>query len=494
MLLPQLLAFALRSAVVLGAALVFRFLLRSRLRAADRYRLVFFALAFLPVLLMLSLLKTAPESGHAPGDRFGAGPARFLEETVSFRAGGSPAESTIRIPEPAADLLVGAWAAGCLLLLAKGAAARFSSDRTLKKLLPCRDPRWGRALERARELLGVRRPVALLDGGDLPPFASDFSGGAVVVPSAGDSRSEGDRLGILLHELAHLKRGDLRRMAWMETVAATLWFLPLAWIALRALDEDREEDCDALVVEHGAAPADYAALLLEFATRRPQLPARARAMAGPARIERRILAILGGTRRSSVDPFAAGAAGLALAAAIFGSGWTAGAVSLLAVEPPGTVLLSSIDSGGISSTKLALSVLPIGSPVEGSWKVSQRFGPQERPGSGAPYLHAGIDLTDGRSGGSVRSTLAGTVSEAGYDPSRGNYVIVERGATAVVFAKLQRIRVGRGQSVSVGTEIGAVGSTGISTGPHLHYEVHVGGAVVDPAPLLEIGGARFPGL
>lgn len=494
MLLLPLATFALRATIVLCAALALRVLLGSRMKASARYRLVFYAVLVVPALLVHSILGSVSKSGAAidgPSAEYAADLPE--DEVLNFAAGGKSG-SRPEIPESAADALVGVWGAGCLILIGRSAAARISAARRLQKFRPCSDPRWLRALSCARDRLAVRRPVALLDGGGLPPFAADFSGGAVVVPSDGEW-SPGDRVGILLHELSHLKRGDLRRMAWMEAVAATLWFLPFAWLALKALEEDREEDCDSLVVGNGVVPADYAALLLEFSIRRPLPPARARAMANPARIERRILAILAGSRRSAPNSVAGGAAGIALAAAILCSGWIAGAAPLFAVEAAGTVVLPAIAHGEFVSVRLARSDLPFGAPVAGAaWRASQRFGPHEHPVSGTPYLHSGIDLTEGRSGGVVRSTLAGTVADAGYDSGLGNYVVVERGRSAVVFAKLQRILVERGDAVAVGTEIGTVGNTGISTGPHLHYEVRVDGVAVDPEPLLALGASPFSGL
>jgi len=105
--------------------------------------------------------------------------------------------------------------------------------------------------------------------------------------------------------------------------------------------------------------------------------------------------------------------------------------------------------------------------------ITQPFGP----------THKGIDI-DGYNqiGAPIVAAASGTVVLAAYtDYGYGNYVIIDHGnGMQTLYAHLSAIWVAQGQSVSQGEAIGALGSTGYSTGPHLHFEVHVGGVPVDP--------------
>ena len=93
--------------------------------------------------------------------------------------------------------------------------------------------------------------------------------------------------------------------------------------------------------------------------------------------------------------------------------------------------------------------------------------------------HSGIDIT-ASAGTRVDCTAAGVVSFTGERESYGNLVIVDHGTYQTYYAHLQRITVTEGQDVNRGSKVGDVGSTGTSTGAHLHYEVRVHGSPVNP--------------
>ncbi len=96
-------------------------------------------------------------------------------------------------------------------------------------------------------------------------------------------------------------------------------------------------------------------------------------------------------------------------------------------------------------------------------------------------LHAGVDFP-APSGTPVAAARSGTVAQTGYDPAGwGNFVVVAHGAgVRTLYAHLASVAVGRGRRVRTGATLGGVGSTGASTGPHLHFEVTSRGANVDP--------------
>lgn len=121
-------------------------------------------------------------------------------------------------------------------------------------------------------------------------------------------------------------------------------------------------------------------------------------------------------------------------------------------------------------------------PVEGSNTVSlsNRYGYRVGPGGENGAFHAGIDIP-AEQGTVIRAAAAGTVTAAEFDADRGNYVVLEHGGgLKTVYAHCLSLSVAMGDTVEVGQEIAAVGSTGKSTGPHLCFQVWQDGASYNP--------------
>jgi len=145
---------------------------------------------------------------------------------------------------------------------------------------------------------------------------------------------------------------------------------------------------------------------------------------------------------------------------------------------------------GLGGTTGAASSVGTGSsrllrPVGGS--VSSPFGERVHPVTGKHKHHDGVDLSAAE-GTPIRAAEEGVVSFAGRQGGYGNVVIVDHagpgGGFQTVYAHQSHIGVTQGERVARGAVIGAVGSTGVSTGPHLHFEVRQGGKAVDPLPYL----------
>ena len=119
--------------------------------------------------------------------------------------------------------------------------------------------------------------------------------------------------------------------------------------------------------------------------------------------------------------------------------------------------------------------------------ISMEFGQNKHPITGQWYIHKGLDFSTWRSGDPVVSTADGQVVTVAFDTSFGNYVIVKhKHGIYTRYAHLNSFRVKKGEYVEQGQVIGTVGNTGITTGPHLHYEVHIGSDVVDPAKYVNV--------
>jgi len=112
--------------------------------------------------------------------------------------------------------------------------------------------------------------------------------------------------------------------------------------------------------------------------------------------------------------------------------------------------------------------------------ITSPFGPRIHPIFGTVRAHDGVDY-GAPSGMPIRSAAAGTVVASGVRGGYGNATIIDHGGgLATLYAHQSEIFVTPGASVTAGQVIGAVGSTGFSTGPHLHFEVRVTGAPVNP--------------
>lgn len=121
-------------------------------------------------------------------------------------------------------------------------------------------------------------------------------------------------------------------------------------------------------------------------------------------------------------------------------------------------------------------------PCPGYSYVSSYFGPREQPLPGASTNHGAVDFAAG-SGTSIYASRSGTVVDAiwGWGGGYGNHILISHGdGYYTLYAHCSSLNVSAGQTVSQGQVIGYVGSTGNSTGPHLHFEVRKGSTKVDP--------------
>jgi murein DD-endopeptidase MepM/ murein hydrolase activator NlpD len=120
-------------------------------------------------------------------------------------------------------------------------------------------------------------------------------------------------------------------------------------------------------------------------------------------------------------------------------------------------------------------------------RITANFGPSEHPFTHQWYLHKGIDIAYGY-GVPIVSTAEGKVIEVEYEPMNfGNHILIRhKYGFYTKYGHLQQVNVTTGQEIQQGQVIGTMGSTGLSTGPHLHYEVRIGSEVVDPSKYLNI--------
>ncbi|WP_240499151.1 M23 family metallopeptidase [Streptomyces prasinus] len=127
-------------------------------------------------------------------------------------------------------------------------------------------------------------------------------------------------------------------------------------------------------------------------------------------------------------------------------------------------------------------------PPAGTLPVTSPFGSREHPLTGVTKLHTGVDF-GAPQGAPVFATRDGRVTFAAMTSAYGNRVVIDHGTIAgkrleTTYSHLSALQITAGQTVTAGTPVGLVGSTGLSTGPHLHFEVLLDGQYMDPMPWL----------
>lgn len=320
----MLLGAALKSTFVVGAAWLLAFALR-RQSAAARHVVWTAAAAALIALPALSV--------SMPALRVRTGVLAPFVATVTFQttsvatpsAAAAPDRELARQPRsssraswrPGTGFSIALlWTAGTALALAHMLMAWVVMWRIRRTARPLPDAALFHTLVRA---LGIRRNVALLEaprGG--MPLSFGVLHPAIFLPADAQAWSEDRRRVVMLHELAHVRRGDLATQLVARIAVALFWWNPLAWVAWREFVKERERAADDMVLTAGEPATAYASHLLEIARSMQHVPAlvsAAVAMAHPSQLEGRLVAILDArTNRKSPGPRAAlTAAALAVA-------------------------------------------------------------------------------------------------------------------------------------------------------------------------------------
>lgn len=137
----------------------------------------------------------------------------------------------------------------------------------------------------------------------------------------------------------------------------------------------------------------------------------------------------------------------------------------------------------LDSRRIVLESIPALWPVRGI--LSSGFGVRTSPFTDTPVFHHGLDII-ARTGVQVRAAAAGKVVRSGYESLFGNVVVLDHGyGYRSLYAHLGERMAAAGDLVQKGDPIGTVGDTGRTTGPHLHFEVHVNGLAVNPSRFLD---------
>lgn len=170
------------------------------------------------------------------------------------------------------------------------------------------------------------------------------------------------------------------------------------------------------------------------------------------------------------------------------SGYTTNAAAIYSISTntakvlyTGTKERSVLVSGSDLAAGGTMETFPL---PKGSWQQTDYFNSKDPVRGGR--RHAGVDL-GAKTGTPIYAAASGYVLSAGWNGGYGKCVVMKTGSMEIYYGHMSRIDVKAGASVSAGIKIGEVGSTGNSTGPHLHFEIRLNGVAVNPAPYLGNG-------
>lgn len=400
----------------------------------------------------------APETGAAP-----------LVEPAAAAAENSAAIELATIFNAAADL----YFYGFVLFAALGILRLVGFSYRIRYSFPIDDRRLIDGLRQWKRSIGVRSPVRFAYSDAVSSVCVHGFVRPVVLmpPQLLDRVSTDDAILMGAHELAHVKRGDTWLFAFCSLAKALFWFNPFMRRIVAHAQLAAEQAADAIVIRAGASRKSYARCFVESLKISAGLAAPQHALVPSftpfdkrSRRER-LDAILSGAARAPVITLGGKAVLIAsgLLALVLAFGQAA-----LAVSPP--------------PAKDALTVVP----ADG--RVTSTFGKRTDPITKQESFHRGLDIA-APTGTPVRAAGNGKVIDAtsryNGGTAWGNVVVIDHGHGLVTrYAQLDSYIVRKGDWVTAGDTIGAVGSTGRSTGPHLHFEVLNDGENIDPAPLV----------
>ena len=360
-------------------------------------------------------------------------------------------------------LLAVVWAMGVLVLAVRAVAGYLRLRRTVALACKTEDGCYSGSCVPAPFTLGILRPRIYL------PAA--LTGAA--------------RQAVVLHERTHLRRHDPQTKPLYYAVVCLHWFNPLAWLAFRQLEREMESACDEAAVRgcDAAARNAYCESILQYALQGRMAPGSL--AFGQGSVKTRIVHLLHYRK--------IGAGALLVCAAAVGLSVTACMMQPQVEEAtPETAQPAPVEATAETpdtpETAVSFTANTAGLPNLDDPENSPRFlcpVDYEYISRYMDYAHRGDDLT-ADTGTPVYAAQDGVVTYAEFHSSYGNCVILDHGVGldgnrwATLYAHMDDYAVAIGQTVKAGELIGHVGTTGYSTGPHLHFELLCNGIVAQP--------------
>jgi len=284
-----------------------------------------------------------------------------IEPEASVAAAHVSADTPRTGAAPLIPWLAAVWALGVVIALIPTVMAFARLATVSRRARPLHGGRWALLIPSALRELDVRRRVRFLElDGPVMPMTWGVFRPVVLLPADDFDSTIEQRLDVLRHELAHVRRYDCLTQLVGQLACALHWFNPFAWLAARELRVERERACDDEVLGAGAKASDYADYLLRVARSTRIVGAAALgglAMARPSQMAGRLLAVLDDRRRRGrVSLWAGVQAGLAAGALVTGVA-AASPVSSLAAEP--APALAAVQGNRATTIDNGISVGPV---------------------------------------------------------------------------------------------------------------------------------------
>lgn len=359
-----------------------------------------------------------------------------------------------------------------------------------------------RVLEQISEKMKIRRRIDLkVHPSPIIPITCGLIRPTILLPAVFKLWPEERLRVVLAHELSHVKRFDNLTQCVAGLIVTVFWFNPLSWLALKMLRAYREAACDDLVLNSGILPSTYATHLLET-VRSYCLPRwgynQSVAMASTTKIEKRMVRILDIkcnrkpmskkwllylviTSICLVLPFSF----FRLVAATTEVNYPIMANGYYETNPQlkisGDQLEVKIEDQIITGR---IEDFPTLWPEKGIRNnITSIFGLRLHPVYKQIKFHSGIDIRSAN-GTPIVATADGEVISAEFYGGYGNLVMIKHKYFTTLAAQLQKFQVKPGDYVHRGDLIGYSGSSGVCTGPHLHYEIRYGSKNINPQVFL----------
>jgi beta-lactamase regulating signal transducer with metallopeptidase domain len=410
-------------------------------------------------------------------------------------------------PVPWAVIVVALWLAGVLALGARVWLRRRSYRNIAKRAKPVREARALSVLARWKDELGIRRPVSLVTSPERrEPFTLGNLRPTIFVPSAVLHHVERDVMeSVIAHELAHIKRWDDLLLRVQLLISVLYFFNPVAWFSANRMRDESERACDELVLSSGRlSPKTYGRSILSVLRMGLESgPSLAPTLGSTKkRLKKRLESIMykrpSKNRTRTVYPLLT-----ALALGLFllpmagsgqegaSAGWQQAGWQEAGWQEAAwpafrqwTITSSAVWTEVRQDGDVWQITLVLANPLPGG-EITARYGMMINPFTEKEAHHNGIDVK-GPAGSEIVAPAAGTVAVATTEyeggAGYGNVVVVDHGdGLKTLYAHLGDLKVEEGQSVAKGDVLAIQGSTGKSTGPHLHFEVSLDGDHLNPS-------------
>lgn len=372
-------------------------------------------------------------------------------------------------------LLFAGWILGAAVVSAVLYSRRRHYRRILRSAAAVDDADLLRHVDLWRQRFGIGRSVSIVvSDRTTAPFTMGMIKACIYVPqSVADSQHPNIYAAIIAHEMAHIKRLDALRIMMINVVQVLFWFHPLVWLCAMRLVELREQQCDRAVVATGDMSANaygwgmLATLELQYFGEH-WLTVRSGSETPRHKMINRLIQLKKGDVLMPRSRFWA----MALVICF-------GLILLPAAPQQGIALAAP----AVQSDNGVTFVMPIK-----LGKISSSYGMRLHPIEKKKMMHKGVDIA-AETGTPVYAAAAGVITFATFTEGYGNKIVVAHAdGYQTMYGQLDTIMVKAGQKVSAGQEIATVGSSGLSTAPHLHFEIRKDEENLDPEKQIDFSG------